>query len=56
MVEIDTGTSLRAITLEMEGAKVCHLVKPDDSQNANRNQKIISEIFLTRLLSTKVRT
>ncbi len=33
-----------------------HLVKPDpeDPTDGQRGQKIVSEVFLTRLLSTKV--
>ena len=38
------------------GPKVWHLVKPqqDDNYHKDRGQKVISEIFLTRLLATKV--
>jgi len=56
MIEITTGSSNSAITPIItveEGTKVWHLVKHDDSVYANRAQKAISEIFLTRLLSTK---
>lgn len=59
MIEITSGSSLSAITpiITMEeGVKVFHLHKQDDNQNAPRSggQKVISEIFLTRLLATKV--
>jgi len=30
-------------------------VRHDDGQHAGRDQKVMSEIFLTRLLATKVR-
>ncbi|ELT99438.1 hypothetical protein CAPTEDRAFT_157592 [Capitella teleta] len=58
MIEITSGSSLSAITpiITMEeGVKVFHLHKQDDNQNAPRSggQKVISEIFLTRLLATK---
>jgi len=35
---------------------IYHLVKPDpeDPADGQRGQKIVSEVFLTRLLSTKV--
>jgi plexin A len=56
MVEITSGSSFSTltpiITVE-EGTKVWHLVKHDDSANISRTQKVISEIFLTRLLTTK---
>ena len=40
-----------------DSQRICHIVKQDESAGANgeaRNAKIISEVFLTRLLSTKV--
>lgn len=53
-IEMDTGTRLNTIRLE-EGVKVWHLAKHEDaSNNINRTQKVISEIFLTRLLQTKM--
>lgn len=58
MVEITSGSPLSGITPIItveEGHKVWHLMKHDDNQNQSRAQKVISEIFLTRLLSTKVR-
>ena len=55
MIEItNSQSSLPPIVTVEEGTKVWHLVKHDDSQNVPRTQKVISEIFLTRLLATKV--
>ena len=57
MVEITPGSpfsGIKPIVTVEEGHKVWHLVKHDDLQNQSRAQKVISEIFLTRLLSTKV--
>ena len=48
------GSFITPVVAVEDGAKVWHLVKHDDGQQANRTQKAISEIFLTRLLSTKV--
>ena len=55
MVEITSGslgTIAPILTME-EGTKVWHLVKHDDNSNVSREKKVISEIFLTRLLATK---
>lgn len=56
MVEITSGslTTLSPIITVEEGTKVWHLVKHEDIANQARTQKVISEIFLTRLLTTKV--
>ena len=48
------GSFTTPVVAVEDGTKVWHLVKHDDNQQANRTQKAISEIFLTRLLSTKV--
>ncbi len=56
MVEITSGIGglgMPIVTME-EGTKVWHLVKHDDGMYISRTQKVISEIFLTRLLTTKV--
>ena len=48
----------QSMILPGDGPNVYHLVKPeqDDSGDGEgqRGQKIVSEVFLTRLLSTKV--
>ena len=63
MLELDPGTStLRPIRVEVCSAarqdQTWHLTKNGDENNgqtnAGRSNKVISEIFLTRLLSTKV--
>ena len=55
MIELTSSLSATTPIMTMEeGTKVWHLVKHDDMAYTSRTQKVISEIFLTRLLATKV--
>lgn len=53
------STGLRASLMPTELNRVYHLVKPEvadgDEAGPYQGAKIMSEVFLTRLLSTKVR-
>ena len=49
------ATASRPDFLQDERDQLYHIVKPDESASGEGRGKIISEVFLTRLLSTKVR-